>query len=329
MRTAGSGDRQAPPAVARGVDSSPGGGKGCPAADGAGRSSCAQWGGPGVPVQQPPDHGLPRRVNSPILGHEGLLWLQEATWRLALHVQGQQRATQVRLGPGHRGVSSAGGATRLPLSSGPSPRPLPPAPGLTPPSSEGSRVGGAAGPPVCLWVPDVEEPRSFLSKHPWASRFGVTLTRAAHGSMGMAGPELRAALGPLGGDEPRPEGPEARLGGRSSGARLGVWGRTRVAQRGGGLTWRRRGPLRAAAVCRAPGWARVEGWGLWRVLRGHGCPPEPGPCPWLVLQSHRVRDSCLGELTCDAGGPFLKWGGRCGWACHTIIPVGDTKTLRR
>ena len=46
----------------------------------------------------------------------------------------------------------------------------------------------------------------------------------------------------------------------------------------------------AAAVCRAPGWARVEGWGLWRVLRGRSSPPEPGPCPWLALQSHRVRD---------------------------------------
>ena len=73
----------------------------------------------------------------------------------------------------------------------------------------------------------------------------------------------------------------------------------------------------------------MEGWGLWRVLRGHGSPLEPGPCPWLVLQSHRVRDSCLGELTCDAGGPFLKWGGRCAWACHTIMPVGGTETRRR
>ena len=97
-----------------------------------GGPSCTQWVGPGVPVQQSPDHRLPRRVNGPIWGQEGPLWLQEATGRLSLHVRGQQSASQVRLGPGHGGVSFVGGATRLPLSPGPSPRPLPPAPGLTP-----------------------------------------------------------------------------------------------------------------------------------------------------------------------------------------------------
>ena len=73
-------------------------------------------------------------------------------------MQGQQRASQVRLGPGHGGVSSAVGATRLPLSSGPSPWSLPPAPGLTPSFLWGEAGGRGCRAPVCLWVPDVEGP---------------------------------------------------------------------------------------------------------------------------------------------------------------------------
>ena len=154
----------------------PGVGRGRLAVDGAGGSSCAQWVGPGVPVQQPPDLRLLRRVKSPIWGQEGPPWLQEASGRLALHVRGQQCASQVRLGPEHGGVSSAGEP------------PDTPCPMVPPPGSRthpllplgGGRVGGAAGPLGCLWVPDIEGLRSFLSKHPRAAHLGVTLTRGAH-----------------------------------------------------------------------------------------------------------------------------------------------------
>ena len=165
-----------PPAVARGGDGGPGVGKGRASVDGTGGSSCAQWVGPGVPVQQPPDLGLPRRVKGPIWGQEGPPWLQEASGRLALHVRGQQCASQVRLGLGHGGVSSAGGPPDTPC-------PLVPPPGsrthpLLP--LGGGRVGGAAGPLDCLWVPNIEGLRSFLSKHLRAAHLGVTLTRGAH-----------------------------------------------------------------------------------------------------------------------------------------------------
>lgn len=197
MRTAGSGDRQVPPAVARGGDGGPGVGKGRPAVDGAGGSSCAQWVGPGVPVQQPPDLGLPRRVKGPIWGQEGRPWLQEASGRLALHVRGQQCGSQVRLGPGHGGVSSAGGPPDTPCPLVP---PLRPSLRLqdSPPPSSGWGVGGrgcrAPGLSLGSRHRRIEIfPQQAPAGHPPG---GHAHTGCTQGGVGRARSELRAAPGP-------------------------------------------------------------------------------------------------------------------------------------
>lgn len=145
----------------------------------------------------------------------------------------------------------------------------------------------------------------------WGSHsHGVHTGRRGKGPVGAQG-----CPGPLGWDKPRPEGPEARLGiwadgaagpGLESGGGLGAPGV-------GGLTWRRRGPLGAAAVCRAPGVGRGGGPGSVAGVEGTHLPPEPGPCHRPALQSHGVRNSCprrvwtccLGELACDGGGGAL------------------------
>lgn len=93
------------------------------------------------------------------------------------------------------------------------------------------------------------------------------------------------------------------------------------------------GALGAAVVCRAPGWARVEGWGLWRGVEG----PQPCRARSLPLAG-AAEPQGQGQVPMVGAGPaalvsspvtgdlFLKWEGPVAGLATRIIPVAGTET---